>query len=141
MDVYEQKGGTGLSRRALLEKVETHFGEDILSFYSSGIATLVVFRKSISNTQNIVSSEDEDEDATIKKLRKEIAQELKAVKQEFTYYDLHINMSSYTECTSDLQLLSKVHTNFSSASSPSLSSIIIGNIAASVTTNQPTPLQ
>jgi hypothetical protein len=143
MDVYEQKGGTRLSRRTLVEKVESQFGDDILSFHSPGIATLVVFRNSVADTLKIVNAEDEDEEVTLKKLGKEIAQELKAVKRELTSYDFHIDKASATECTSNLlnKLLSKVHPNFTSDSSPSLSSIMVGNIVASVTTNQPTPLQ
>ena len=143
MDVYEQKGGANLSRRTLLEKVESHFGDEILSFHSPGIAALVVFKNSVANTLKIVNAEDEDEDVTLKKLGKEIAQELKAVKRELTSYDVHIDKPSATECTSNLlhKLLSKVHPNFTSDSSPSLSSIMVGNIVASVTANQPTPLQ
>lgn len=143
MDVYEQKGGTRLSRRTLLEEVESQFVDDILSFHSPGIATLVLFRNSVANTLNIVNAEDEDEEVTLKKLGKEIAQELKAVKRELTSYDVHIDKPSATECTSNLlnKLLSKVHPKFTSDSSPSLPSIMVGNIVASVTANQPTPLQ
>ena len=143
MDVYEQKGGTRLSRRTLVEKVESQFVDDILSFHSPGIATLVLFRNSVANTLNIVNAEDGDEEVTLKKLGKEIAQELKAVKRELTSYDVHIDKPSATECTSNLlnKLLSKVHPKFTSDSSPSLPSIMVGNIVASVTANQPTPLQ
>ena len=146
MELYEQKGGTSLSKRTLLEKfIESHFGEDILTFNSPGIATLVVFKNSVANTLKIVKAEDEDEEITLKKLGKEIAQELKTVKREVMSYDVHINKSLASECTSDLlkKLLSKVHPKFTSDSdsSPSLPSIMVGNIVASVTTNQPTPLQ
>ncbi|MEG7522541.1 MAG: hypothetical protein M3H12_05505, partial [Chromatiales bacterium] len=143
MDVYEQKGGTRLSRRTLVEEVESQFVDDILSFHSPGIATLVLFRNSVANTLKIVNAEDEDEEVTLKKLGKEIAQELKAVKRELTSYDVHIDKPSATECTSNLlnKLLSKVHPKFTSDSSPSLPSIMVGNIVASVTANQPTPLQ
>ena len=143
MDVYEQKGGTCLSRRTLVEKVESQFVDDILSFHSPGIATLVLLRNSVANTLTIVNAEDEDEEVTLKKLGKQIAQELKAVKRELTSYDVHIDKPSATECTSNLlnKLLSKVHPKFTSDSSPSLPSIMVGNIVASVTANQPTPLQ
>ena len=143
MDVFEQKGGTSLSRRTVLEKVESQFGGDILSFHSPGIATLVVFKNSIENTLKIVNAEYEDEEIALKKLGKEIAQELKSVKRELTAYDVHIDKLSATECTSDLlnRLLSKVHPKFTSDSSPSLPSIMVGNIVSSVTVNQSTPLQ
>ena len=145
MELYEEKGGTSLSKRTLLEEIESHFGEDILTFNSPGIATLVVFKNSVANTLKIVKAEDEDEEITLKKLGKEIAQELKTVKREVMSYDVHINKSLASECTSDLlkKLLSKVHPKFTSDSdsSPSLPPIMVGNIVASVTTNQPTPLQ
>ena len=65
------------------------------------------------------------------------------MKRELTSYDVHIDKPSATECTSNLlnKLLSKVHPKFTSDSSPSLPSIMVGNIVASVTANQPTPLQ
>ena len=65
------------------------------------------------------------------------------MKRELTAYDVHIDKLSATECTSDLlnRLLSKVHPKFTSDSSPSLPSIMVGNIVSSVTVNQSTPLQ
>ena len=91
---------------------------------------------------NITTADDNNEDATLKKLSKNIAKELKEVKGEFTSYNVHIDKTSANECSSYLlyKLLCKIYLNFSSDSSPSLPSVMVGNIVASVTTNQATPL-
>ena len=124
MDVYQQKGGTRFSRGTLLEKVESQFVDDIFSFHSPGIATLVLFKNIVANTMKIVNAEDDDEESTLNKFGKEIAQELKAVKRELTSYDVHIDKPSATECTGNLlnKLLSKVHLKFTYHSSQPLPS-------------------
>ena len=70
MDLYEQNGGTTLSRRTLLEKAEGQFGDDIASFQSKGVATLVVFKDNVASTLNSVHTKDDDEVA-LKTLGKE----------------------------------------------------------------------
>ena len=85
-----------------------------------------------------------DYEATPKKLGKEIPQELETVKEGLKSYNVHIDKQLGSECTGPLlnNVLSNVHSNFlSTGSSPSLSSIMVSNIVASVTTNEPTPLQ
>ena len=67
MELYEQNGGTTLSRRTLLEKVEGQFGDDIVSFHSKGVATLVVFEDYVTSKLNIVHTKDDDK-VTLKKL-------------------------------------------------------------------------
>ena len=140
--MYEQNDVTTLSRRILLEKVEGQFGDDIVSFHPKGVATLVVFKDNVASKLNIVCTEDDDE-VTIKKLSKEMLKELKTVKEELESYDVHIDKQLASECTSPLlKKLSNVQSNFlGTDSSPSLPFIMIGNIVASVTTNQPTSLQ
>ena len=79
---------------------------------------------------NIVRTEDDDE-ITLKKLGKRYCKSWSQLKLA-------------SECASPLlnKLLSNVHSNFlSTDSSPSLPSIMVGNIVASVTTSHPTPLQ
>ena len=80
MELYEQNGGATLSRRTLLEKVEGQFGDDIVSFHSKGVATLVVFKDHVASTLIIVCTEDDDE-ITLKKLGKKLLQELKTVQE------------------------------------------------------------
>lgn len=55
-----------------------------MSFHSSGITTLVVFKNSVENTLEITTAEDDNEEVILKKLGKEIAQELKTVKWKLT---------------------------------------------------------
>ena len=90
MELYEQNGGTILSRRTLLEKVEGQFGDDIVSFHSKGVATLVVFKDNVASTLNIVGTEHDDE-VTLKKLGKEISQEFKTAKEKLKSYNVHID--------------------------------------------------
>ena len=85
MELYEQNGGTTMSRRALLENVEGQFGDDIVIFHSKVVATLVVFKDNVASMLNIVHTKDDDE-VTLKELGKETSQESRTVKEELKSY-------------------------------------------------------
>ena len=97
IELYEQNGGTTLSRKTLLGKVEGQFGDDIMSFHSKGVATLVVFNDNVARTLNIVHTKDDDE-VTLKKLGKETSQESRTVKEELKSYQ------DYLVTTADMQI-------------------------------------
>ena len=97
MELYEQNGGTILSRRTLLGKIEGQFEDDIMSFHSKGVATLVVFNDNVASTLNIVHTKDDDE-VTLKKLGKETSQESRTVKEELKSYQ------DYLVMTADMQI-------------------------------------
>ena len=84
---------------------------------------------------NIVTADDDDEDATLKKLAKKIAKELKEVKGELTSYNVHTEKTSANKCSSDLlyKLLSKIDLKFSCHLFSFLPSIMFGNIVVRVT--------
>ena len=56
--------GEDLVRKSLLKKIKDHFGDDIAVLSSSGLASLIVFRKNASTLLNLVNDSDEDEAAT-----------------------------------------------------------------------------
>ena len=97
IELYEQNGGTTLSRKTLSEKVEGQFGDDIVSFHSKGVATLVVVKDNVANTLNIMHTKDDDE-VTLKKLGKETSQESRTVEEELKSYQ------DYLVMTADMQI-------------------------------------
>ena len=97
MELYEQNGGTTLSRRTLLEKVEGQFGDDIMVFHSRRVATLVIFKDDVASMLNIEHTKDDDE-VTLKKLGEETSQESRTVKEELKSYQ------DYLVMTADMQI-------------------------------------
>ena len=53
-EVYIEKGGTNLSHRNRVDKVMANFVDEMVSLHSSGIATLLLFRKYGANTFIII---------------------------------------------------------------------------------------
>ena len=49
-EVYVGAGGQNLSHRNLFQKVMAHFGDEVVSLHSTGIATLLVFRNHVAKT-------------------------------------------------------------------------------------------
>ena len=58
--IYTDNGGCIMSRCALVEKVMQHFGDEVLSLYSPGMATLMVFRKHVPTNLKLVDDDDND---------------------------------------------------------------------------------
>ena len=138
-EAYVEEGGQQLSRRNLIDKVMAHFGDEVVSFHSPGIATLLVFRNHVAKTLRIVDVVENDIDEYVCKVGQQIAKECAAAKQELHDYSMHIDKTSASECVSEVlsKLLSVVNPKFSR----SLQSIMVGNIVSSVCTCKPTPLQ
>ena len=78
--LYEKHGGKDLVRKSLLKKIKDHFGDDIAVLSSSGLASLIVFRKSASTLLNLVNDPDEDELSILTdKLAKTITSEIRDI--------------------------------------------------------------
>ena len=138
--IYRDNGGFIMSRRSLVEKVVQHFGGEIISLYSPGMATLLVFRKYIlANLKLVNDDENDDMDECVRKVGKQIMKESKEMKRDFKSYCKHINREMTSESASETltKLLSAVTPKFQN----SLQSIMVGNLVCSVVTCQPTPLQ
>ena len=138
--IDRDNGGLIMSRRSLIEKVIQHIGDEIISLYSPGMATLLVFRKHIpANLKLVNDDENDDMDECVRKVGKQIMKESKEMKRDFKSYCKHINREMTSESASETltKLLSAVTPKFQNSLQP----IMVGNIVCSVVTCQPTPLQ
>jgi len=59
--LYENHEGKNLVLKSLLKNIKDHFGDDIAVLSSSGLASLIVFRKNSSTLHNLVNNSDEDD--------------------------------------------------------------------------------
>ena len=127
-------------RRALVEKVLLHCGDEVLSLYSPGMATLMVFRKHVPTYLKLVDDGENDFiDECVREVGEQIMKEAKEMKRDFNSYSKHINIEIASESASGTlsKLLSVITPKFNN----SLQSIMVGNIVCSLVTCQPTPLQ
>ncbi len=137
--VYSDKGGCVLSRRILVERVAHHFGKEMLSLNSPGVATLLVFRKHAAAYLSLADDDQNDGiDECVQKVGMCIMKETKAAKPNLKSYDKHINCEVASECISDtlLKLMSVINPKHKTPQT-----IMVGNIVSSMVTCQPTPLQ
>ena len=137
-EVYVGEGGQ-LSRRCLIDNIIAHFGDELVSLHSQGIASLLVFRNHVAKTMRIVDDVENDFEHFVEKVGKQIAKECGLMKQDMNCYSMHIDKTTASECMSEVlcKLLSVVNPKFNN----SLQSIMVGNIVSSVCNCQPTPLQ
>ena len=130
--IYTDNEGYIMSRRALVEKVLQHFGDEVLSLYSPGMATLMVFRKHVPTNLKLVDDDENDfMDECVRKVGKQIMKEAKEMKRDFNSYSKHINIEIASESASGTlsKLLSVITPKFNS-----LQSIMVGNIVCSLVT-------
>lgn len=89
--LYEKYGGKDLVRKSLLQKIRDNFGDNIAVLSSSGLASLIVFRKNASALLNLVNDSDEDELSILTdKLAKTITSEIKEICVDKSRYSIRI---------------------------------------------------
>ena len=107
-----------MSRHALVEKVLQHFGDEALSLYSPGMATLMVFRKHVPTNIKLVDDDEYDfMDECVRKVGKQIMKEAKEMKCDFNSYSKHINIEIASESASGTlsKLLSVITPKFNNS--------------------------
>jgi hypothetical protein len=138
--IYCDKGGCEMSRRTLVQKINEHFGDELVLLNSTGAATMLAFKSHVATSLRLVEDDQNDDmEECIRKVAKQIAKECTDAKAEFNSYSKHIDKDLASECISPtlMKLLSSSKSSFEN----SFQSLMIGNIVSSVLTNQPTPLQ
>ncbi len=137
--MYTENGGVILSRKTLVKELSTYFGEDFLVLSSVGVASIILFRSKASKTLRLVNEAEDDLDASIAKVCKQVIKDVKAIPQDKTHYSTHISCEKAMESISDtvLELLA----NLSPKLNGTLPALLVGSIITSVLSNYPTSLQ
>lgn len=138
---YMQSGGIILSRRSLVNKLEDHFGGELITLSSPGLATMLTFKSKTAELLHMLPDESDDINLAIDTVAKKISKEIKDIEIDKENYYTHIDKVICDKFQSDTlgELLSKVSTQ--RLRPDSLQSMMIGNIVTSVVKNQATPLQ
>ena len=138
-ETYKSVGGNDLSRTQLIQSLSEQFGSDLLVLSSPGVANLIAFRNKVSGLLKLVPVEDDDDNAAMTKVTKEIVPEAKMLNQEKSTYQTRISKGDVIADASPtlMEVLLKVSAKFDN----SLQSALIGNIVTNVVTKRPTPLQ
>ena len=127
---YEKHGGKDL----------VHFGDDIAVLSSSGLASLIVFRKSASTLLYLVNDSDEDELSILTdKLAKTITSEVRDISVDKSRYNVRITKEDISKSVSLtlMDLLGKLSAHMDYT----LPALLIGNIGTGIICNNPTNLQ
>ena len=139
---YSDNGGTvntseRYHRCALIKRLQDHFGEDLLVFSGSGVASIILFRSEAPNLFNITDDSSDDMDVT--NISKVIRQQCIEKAGNREVYKTRLSPDDATEPCSDLlmKLLAETSPKLNSTNA----AYLIGNIVASAVTNRPTPLQ
>jgi len=135
--IYENHGGSKLSRKALVDELVKGFSDELITLYSPGLASLLVFRKHASTIMKITESDDDSID--MKKTAKRIKKEILEIDINTHEYQQRIDKSSAKEPVSDTlkTLLSNISNDLSESELPA---ILIGNIITSIVRKKPTTL-
>ena len=116
-----------------MTKSSQHFGDELLSLHSPGVATLLVFRKHAAMNLRLIDDEQNDDmDECVHTVGKQVLKESKAAKNDFKSYKKHIDRDDASKCISEtlLKLLSAINPKFKH----SLQSTMVGNIVSSMVT-------
>lgn len=137
---YTSHAGCVLTRRHLIDELQSHFAGELLVLSSQGYAKIIAFHKTATLVLKIVKDDEEvDIDSNIDKVAKQIVKDCKEITRDKSKYNTHIDENLAGESVSST--LHKLLAAVSPRLSNSLPATLIGNIVTSVMTSQPTDLQ
>ncbi|KAJ8021891.1 hypothetical protein HOLleu_39220 [Holothuria leucospilota] len=138
---YRDNQGSALTHRSLLEKVQQHFGDDLVVLTSPGYASLIAFHENAAVMMKMVKDDDETDDIEkcVNMLAKHIVKECKAIPTNKSAYQVHIDMNVAAEFASSTLL--KLLATLSTKLDETLPALLIASVITDVLTNYPTPLQ
>ena len=139
-DLYTRNSGTQHSKRILLNKIQSHFGNEILVLTSPGIASIVAFRTASAHILKIVSDDEKDDlQSATKTLSREIIAECKDIPNDTTTYSTSIDKEHAAKATSSTlqELLAAISPDLAYT----LPALLIGNVVTSIVTKRTTDLQ
>lgn len=90
-NAYQAHGGNQLSRKLLVKKLAEYVGSDLLVLSSVGIANIIVFRSKAATALKVIEEDEDDLDAAIAKVSKQIIKDVKANPADKTHYNTRIN--------------------------------------------------
>ncbi len=136
---YVDYGGTVLSRKTLMSYISDHFGPKLLILSAPGIANIAVFRSKASDVLRLVNDEEDDLDAAISKISKQIKQDVSSMPVDKTSY------STFIDCESAMRNVSStvmdLLTCLSSKLDRTLPAVFLASIITGSLSNHPTHLQ
>lgn len=137
---YQSHDGVLMSRDMAINKLQKHFGGDLIILSSPGYANIIAFRSQTALQLKLVKDEDdEDISSHINKVAKKVIKECTEIPLNKASYRLDLDISTAYESVSDLLM------TFLGSLSPkllhTLPALMIGNMITSVIRNQPTDLQ
>ena len=137
---YQSHGGALLTRQVLINKLEQHFGDEIIILSSPGYTKLVTFHHQAARQLKIVKDDDDDDNisASISKIAKQVKREVKDIVL-CTDYTLDIDMHNAAHVSSDtlLSLLAAISPKLAET----LPAVMIGNMVTAILKQKPTDLQ
>lgn len=134
--LYLSFGGSTLSRRAFVQRLQDHFGKELLVLSSIGFASLILFRKTCT-TELLITNDDSDVISEyVKPLANIIKEESITVPMDNSKYNLRINTKSIkTECSRTfMELLKELDI-------PQLAALTICSMVTSCLKSVPSQLQ
>lgn len=136
---YKDYGGEDLTRSELLEKLCSHFDEELLVISSPGYAHVVAFQCQASLILKLVQHEEDGLENSIRHITKQVRKECSSISLDSTSYRLNIDKEQAQESVSATfqNFLASLSTKLDNT----LPAILIGNIITSVLRNKPTDLQ
>lgn len=137
--MYQQNGGTELSRKHLIKAVSEKCGSDLVVLSSPGVANIVIFKSTARQVLKFVDSEEDDIENAISVVSKTITTEILSLPKESTNYRSTINIDIASEQVSNT--LMKLLCSVSEKLNNSLPAMLIGSIVTSTKKNFPTNLQ
>ena len=138
--LYQKHGGQDLTKHFVFSIVKNRLGEDVAVLSLSGLASLIVFKKSASALLHLANDrEDDDQEVVIERLATTIIKEVKKINVDKSCYKTRITTEDALLSTSFtlLDLLAKISPKLKNT----LPAILIGNIITNILTNHPTDLQ
>ena len=106
-DTYANHGGMLLPRRKLIDRLVSHFGDDLLVLSGNGVASIVVFRSKAPHMLKLV---DDNTDVDVKPIAKTIKKECSERSADRDMYKTRLSPEDATEACSDqlLKLLAEL---------------------------------
>lgn len=137
-NLYAENNGTKLQRRALIDALSEHLGDEILVLSCKGLASLVVFRSRASQLFHLVDESEVDSD-TLKTVARQIKQESKTTARDTSSYSSKIDINTArSQCSETLlSLLAQISPQLDGT----IGACLIGNMISSTVTHTPTALQ